>query len=72
MNSKQRRADRKRWKYTVSINERRSFLDYDNMYDWCVTNFKNTGDWREKHGHFGTCWQFVDSDKATAFALRWV
>lgn len=76
MNARQRRADRKRWRYAVTIDDRRSFLDYDAMFDWCVANFKNPpggrGDrWREKHGHFGTCWQFTDSAAATAFALRW-
>lgn len=75
MNARQRRADRKRWQYSVSIDDRRSFLNYDDMFDWCVANFGNTkastNRWREKHGHFGTCWQFTDSAAATAFALRW-
>jgi hypothetical protein len=76
MNSKQRRADRKAWRYEVAINQSRSFVDYDDMFDWCVTNFGNThgirrNGWREKHGHFGTCWQINDSVKAVAFAMRW-
>ena len=74
MNARQRRADRKRWKYNVSIDEDRSYEQYNEMFDWCVTNFKNTlthNKWREKHGHFGTCWQFTDSAAAIAFALKW-
>lgn len=74
MNSQQRRTDRKRWRYTVTIDQAKSWSNYDDMFDWCVANFKNgvaQSTWREKHGHFGTCWQFTDSDKATAFALKW-
>jgi hypothetical protein len=46
------------------------------MFDWCVINFRNPVNgnqarWREKHGHFGTCWQFTDSKAAAAFALKW-
>ena len=43
MNSKQRRADRKEWRYEVTIDEGKSFADYDAMFDWCVTNFGNGG-----------------------------
>ncbi len=75
MNARQRRADRKRWKYTVTVDDHRSYSEYDAMFDWCVANFGNTkastNRWREKHGHFGTCWQFIDSAAATAFALKW-
>ena len=72
MNARQRRADRKRWQYSVSIDDRRSYSNYDAMFDWCVANFANRATiWREKHGHFGTCWQFTDSAAATAFALKW-
>jgi hypothetical protein len=76
MNSRQRRADRKEWRYEVTINESQSFVNYDAMFDWCVANYGNTrgispNGWREKHGHFGTCWQFNSSTKAIAFALKW-
>jgi hypothetical protein len=76
MNSKQRRVDRKEWRYEVTIDEGKSFADYDAMFDWCVTNYGNSrgigrNGWREKHGHFGTCWQFNNSRKAMAFALKW-
>jgi hypothetical protein len=75
MNAQQRRADRRLWKYTVSVNND-SYDRYNRMFDWCVVNFKNPVDgdharWREKHGHFGTCWQFTDSKAAAAFALKW-
>jgi hypothetical protein len=76
MNSRQRRADRKKWRYEVTINAVKSSKDYDAMFDWCVANYGNTcgissNGWREKHGYIGTCWQFNDSAKAAAFALRW-
>ena len=76
MNSRQRRADRKAWRYEVAIDERKSFADYDEMFDWCVANYGNTrgissNGWREKHGYIGTFWQFNNSAKAAAFALRW-
>jgi hypothetical protein len=76
VNARQRRSDRKRWKYAVTVDDAKSFLNYDAMFDWCVTNFKNPPGgrherWREKHGHFGTCWQFSNSGKAIAFALKW-
>jgi hypothetical protein len=53
MNSKQRRADRKEWRYEVTIDEGKSFADYDAMFDWCVTNFGNgrgikRNGWRKK------------------------
>ena len=46
------------------------------MFDWCVANYGNSqgigaNGWREKHQHRGTCWQFNNSAKAVAFALRW-
>jgi hypothetical protein len=76
MNSRQRRADRKKWRYEVTINAVKSSKDYDAMFDWCVANYGNTrgisaNGWREKHGYIGTCWQFNNSAKAAAFALRW-
>jgi hypothetical protein len=76
MNSRQRRADRKEWRYEVTINEGKSLVEYDAMFDWCVANYGNSrgispNGWREKHKHRGTCWQFNNSAKAAAFALRW-
>lgn len=73
MNARQRRRDRKLWRYTVSIDVT-SWSKYDLMFDWCVANYGNRvcqNVWREKHGHFGTCWQFTDPAVATAFALKW-
>lgn len=76
MNARQRRRDRKLWKYSVTVDEIKSYVHYNHMFDWCVANYKNPVDgrharWREKHGYFGTCWQFTDSAAATAFALKW-
>jgi len=76
LNSRQRRADRKEWRYEVTIGAENAFTNYDAMFDWCVANYGNTcgispNGWREKHGYIGTCWQFNNSAKAAAFALRW-
>jgi hypothetical protein len=75
MNAQQRRTDRRLWKCTVSINDR-SYADYNRIFDWCVATFRNPvagrhARWREKHGHFGTCWQFTDDEAAALFALKW-
>ena len=75
MNAQQRRADQRLWKYTVSVNNN-SYDRYNRMFDWCVDNFRNPVDgrharWREKHGYFGTVWQFTDSKTAALFALKW-
>jgi hypothetical protein len=76
LNSRQRRADRKAWRYEVTIDEGKSFAEYDAMFDWCIANYGNSrgisaNGWREKHWHRGTCWQFNNSSKAIAFALKW-
>lgn len=75
MNSRQRRTDRKRWQYQVDLSDAQMFRNgYDNMFDWCRDTFGNgvqCAGWREKHQHFGTCWQFTSAEKAALFALRW-
>lgn len=75
MNSKQRRRDRRRWQYQVELPEERVGVQrYNDIFDWCVATWGNgpkcTG-WREKHGHFGTCWQFATKKQAVMFAMRW-
>jgi hypothetical protein len=76
MNSKQRRRDKKLWKYEVNLTyEQVDRNGYDNMFDWCRDTFGNNlrnGGWREKHGHYGTCWQFKTQERATVFTLRWL
>jgi len=75
MNSKQRRQDRKKWKYSVRLTyEQADRNGYDNMFDWCCDTFGNgkvCAGWREKHQEIGTWWQFTNSKKAALFALKW-
>ena len=75
MNSKQRRQDRKKWKYNVRLSyDRADQHGYDNMFNWCRDTFGNgkvCAGWREKHQEIGTWWQFTDSKNAALFALRW-
>lgn len=75
MNSKQRRKDRRRWRYSVRLTTSDVMIkEYNQMWDWCRDTFGNgrrCAGWREKFGHFGTCWQFTSDKKAALFALRW-
>ena len=76
MNSKQRRQDKRRWKWTVPLSlKQRNNNDYDQMFDWCVATYgngakRNVG-WREAHRHVGTLWEFDQEQGAILFALRW-
>lgn len=74
MNSKQRRKDSRKWKYHVQCPPDRAYENYDAMFDWCVATFGNglQTTWREKHGHYGTHWQFNKEKDAVLFALRWM
>ena len=76
MNSKQRRIDRRKWKYRVRIDRAKRFEHgYENMFAWCVKSFGNTGkhehQWRESWNHVGTEWQFTTEEGATLFMMRW-
>ena len=79
MNSKQRRKDRRRFKYSVRPTRESADDHYDEMYDWCVATFGNSAKirgggvvWREEHHHRGTHWQFTYEQGATLFALKWL
>ena len=80
MNSKQRRQDRKKWKYHVRLTyDQADRNGYDNMFDWCRDTFGNgvrnnlwrEESWSEFHQEFGTSWQFTDGKTAALFALKW-
>lgn len=71
MNSKERRKDKRKWKYSV----RYAYTDcdrYDEMWDWLVATFgnKNGQCWRECYGHIGDYWQFDNEQAMTMFVLR--
>lgn len=76
MNSKQRRRQRRYWRYEVQAS--RDYLTYDEYYDmfiWCRKNFGITvsDGWRTKPGQHDwlNVWQFDSEQKASLFALRW-
>ena len=79
MNGKQRRQDRRKWKYNVVYDiydsqGPQSREEYDAMWDWCVEQWGNkTGKhhvWREKIGCVGTHWQFNNEQAYLLFVLR--
>ena len=79
MNSKQRRTDRRYFKYSVCPSVDTADNHYDEMFDWCVATFGNSAKlrtggvvWREKHHHRGTHWKFTTEQGAALFALRWL
>ena len=82
MNSKQRRKDRRLWKYKIKI-VAKDFDHYAEMWDWLAINYGKIIDecgWRVKFDlecmhaydeYMDTVWIFNDKRKATEFTLRW-
>jgi hypothetical protein len=72
MNAKERRTDRRRWKYSVRYNRSIPQHEYDIMWDWCVAQWGRLANttWRERFGHVGTFWQFENEQAMTLFILR--
>ena len=80
MNSKQRRKDQRRWKYSISL----TITDYEQYVEiwyWCKANFTSkvlTCGWRDRHidnwtdDSLLTIWQFTDKKKAVQFAIKWL
>lgn len=71
MNSQQRRADRRKWKYHVTLDVEYNWDRYSDQWDWCKEQWgiKDGCGWREKL--YGEEWHFDCAKKATAFAIRW-
>jgi len=78
MNSKDRRKDRRAWKYSVAtphvmMTGVAGMQDeYDAMWNWCKENFGSDArycGWRDRE--WGERWEFNDSKKAALFSLRW-
>jgi hypothetical protein len=72
MNSKERRKDRRKWKYHVRYHEYGVSERYNEMWDWlCQTYGNKHGQcWREKYGHIGDYWQFDNEEAMMMFVLR--
>ena len=77
MNSRQRRRDRRLWKYRV-VTATPHFQDYEDRWRWLDDlhgrNVNKCG-WRDRdQGQgppFETTWEFVNERDAIEFALRW-
>ena len=78
MNSRQRRRDRRLWKYSIKISYT-DFAHYSAMWEWLKsqygTNVHRCG-WRDRHewypaNEYDVEWQFIDQRRAVEFALKW-
>lgn len=81
MNSKQRRQDRKLWRYSI-ITVAEDWYHYEEMWNWLKarhgTKVTMCG-WRDRIDRRNTCdqenykvvWQFINQRDAIEFALRW-
>ncbi len=80
MNSRQRRQDRKLWRYSI-ITLARDYDHYIEMWEWLTEQHgKRARDcgWRERMSvplsfdyDYKITWQFIREKDATEFALRW-
>ena len=81
MNSRQRRKDKRFWKYSVKI-ILKNYDHYSEMWDWCKLQYGSINDrcgWRERgyddyliYGNETIEWQFNDKRKYVEFSLRWL
>lgn len=76
MNSRDRRRDRRQWRYQVETayiyDGDNPQAEYDQIWAWLQQNFGTRNDrcgWRERG--YGEIWEFDSAKKAAAFALRW-
>lgn len=79
MNSRQRRQDRKRWRYSI-VTVAHDWDHYSAMWLWLKekhgTNVLRCG-WRDRHDmyddetDFKIRWEFDNERNATEFALKW-
>lgn len=71
MNSKQRRTDKRMWKYHVDVSP---VLDPSEIWFWCRSTFgfRVSDGWRSKYKVVDGRWEFDSEEKAAMFALRWV
>ena len=83
MNSKQRRVDRRCWKYSV-ITYVDDYDNYTEMWSWLKqrhgTNVNQCG-WRDRHlanlyteadDTMPVKWEFIREKDALEFALKWI
>jgi len=82
MNSRQRRRDRKLWRYSIATIAR-DWYHYVEMWDWLKEKHgvkASRCGWRDRIINRNFCdqfdyqvvWQFINERDAIEFALRWV
>jgi len=84
MNSKQRRRDKRIWRYKISTYPI-SYVEYNEMWKWLVSKhgkLSHCCGWRDRvrYNALDACiedellvdWQFVKEKHAIEFALRWL
>lgn len=81
MNAKQRRQDRKLWRYSIAT-VARDWDHYNAMWEWLKSrhgaNASRCG-WRDRimyrhycnQENYQVVWQFTNEQNAIEFALRW-
>jgi len=79
MNSRQRRQDRKRWRYSI-VTVARDFDHYSEMWNWlkvrhgiriCDCGWRDRNNYLDDSVNYRVTWQFIREQDATEFALRW-
>lgn len=80
MNSRQRRQDRRAWKYRIDLGIG-TFEDYVDMWLWLDQRFGRKIDrcgWRDRieivddlNNQYRMAWEFLRKKDAVEFALRW-
>ena len=79
MNSRQRRVDRRLWKYSVPLTLR-DYDQYIEIWDWLKGRYSSKVakcGWRDRNVYYrhnetiGTTWQFKDEKRAIEFILKW-
>lgn len=79
MNSKQRRKDKRIWKYSVKI-PYKDYDHYEEIWEWLKSHYgtnANRCGWRDRHNYYlgvaldNVEWQFQEQKKYVEFMLRW-
>jgi hypothetical protein len=79
MNSKQRRKDKRLWKYSVKMTYR-DYAHYEEMWGWLKSRYGSKVykcGWRDRHAwypaqEYNVEWQFLEEKRMVEFMLRWL
>ncbi len=79
MNSRQRRQDRKLWRYSI-VTVLRNYEHYEEIWHWLRERhgarardcgWRDRSDYLNNIGKYRVVWQFIRETDAAEFALRW-